>query len=128
MVVTPTESLFDEAADYVNLPAWDGQLGVMSGTTPFLTRLGVGVLTVTNGSNRRQFAIGGGFAQMQGGTVTLLADGATAAEAIDRPKVEAELAAIDSQLTDGSVRTSRQREQLDRARNLAFTKLTLARR
>jgi len=127
-VVTPAEALFDEPADYVNLPAWDGQLGVMPGTSPFLTRVGVGVLTVTRGSNRKEFAVGGGFAQMQDGLLTLLADNATAADSIERSKVERELASVEEKLADAGTTTARQRETLDRARRFAFTKLSLARR
>ncbi len=38
-IVTPSESLLDEEVTYVNLPAWDGQTGVMAATSPFLTKL-----------------------------------------------------------------------------------------
>lgn len=127
-VVTPTASLFDEPADYVNVPAWDGQLGVMPQTSPFLTRLGYGVLTVERGTERTQFAIGGGFAQMQNGALTLLADEAAPAKTIDAAGAERELASIEAKLADGEARTARQRESLERARRMAFTKLSLARR
>ncbi|MBM4113665.1 MAG: F0F1 ATP synthase subunit epsilon, partial [Phycisphaerae bacterium] len=78
-VVTPVESLFEGHATYVNLPAWDGQLGVMPQTSPFLTRLGTGVLTIEQDSAARRFAVDGGFAQMQEGVLTLLTDGGIAA-------------------------------------------------
>lgn len=127
-VVTPTASLFDAPADYVNVPAWDGQLGVMSQTSPFLTRLGVGVLTIQQGGEQTRFAVGGGFAQMQDGVLTLLADEAVSAAAIDASKTERELADVDAKLAEGRDRSPRERESLDRARRMAFTKLSLARR
>lgn len=127
-IVTATEPLFDEQADYVNLPAWDGQLGVMEGKSPFLTKLGVGVLTVTRGSAQKQFAVTGGFAQMQGETLMLLADNAVAAESIDAQKTERELGELDQKLAEGTGVSAREREALDRARRFAFTKLSLARR
>lgn len=127
-VVTPTASLFDEPATYVNIPAWDGQLGVMPGTSPFLTRLGIGVLTVQGEGGKKVFAVGGGFAQFQNGVLTLLADEAAAGPAIDASKAEAQLSAIDAKLAEGAGTSTRDRESLDRARRFAFTKLSLARR
>jgi len=127
-VVTPTASLFDEPATYVNLPAWDGQLGVMPGTSPFLTRLGVGVLTVQSSESKKLFAVGGGFAQMQDGVLTLLADDAAAVGSIDAAKTEAQLAELDTKLAEGAGASARERETLGRARQFAFTKLSLARR
>jgi len=126
-VVTPVDSVFDGEATYVNLPAWDGQLGVMPGTSPFLTRLGLGVLTIEQGANRKQFATDGGFAQMKEGVLTMLADGATDADSIDRAKAEAELTEVGVRLSQGAG-SDRERQALERAQRMAFTKVSLARR
>lgn len=126
-VVTPVETLFEGEARYVNLPAWDGQLGVMPETSPFLTRLGTGVLTMELGSETRVFAVDGGFAQKDGRSLTLLADGAVGRESIDAAKAEAELAAAMAGSIEGAA-SVKERERLDRARKMAFTKVALARR
>lgn len=126
-VVTPVDGVFDGEATYVNLPAWDGQLGVMPGTSPFLTRLGIGVLTIHQPSGRREFAIDGGFAQMQDGVLTLLADDAFDAESIDRAKSEAELTEVSVKLAQGAS-SAAERRALERAQRVAFTKVGLARR
>ncbi len=126
-VVTPVDSLFEGEAQYVNLPAWDGQMGVMPQTSPFLTRLGTGVLTIEQGGGRRVFAIDGGFAQMNAGVLTMLTDGAVAAESIDAAKAQAELADATSKVSAGAA-SARERQALERAQRMAFTKVALSRR
>jgi F-type H+-transporting ATPase subunit epsilon len=77
-VVTPEQAVFDEAVVYANLPAHDGQMGIMHDRAPLLTELGAGRLDVQlpNGS-RRQFDLAGGFAQMNANRLTLLTEKAT---------------------------------------------------
>ena len=41
-IVTPAESYLDEMVNYVSFPAWDGQVGVMPSTSPFLIEIGTG--------------------------------------------------------------------------------------
>ena len=40
-IVTPTESVLESEASYIEFPAWDGQKGVAPGAAPFLVRLGM---------------------------------------------------------------------------------------
>lgn len=126
-VVTPVESLFEGEARYVNLPAWDGQLGVMPQTSPFLTRLGTGVLTIELSTGHKVFAIDGGFAQMQDGVLTMLTDAAAPAESIDATKASEELATASARVAEGAA-SQKERQRLERAQKLAFTKVALARR
>src|SRR5215469_8705288 len=42
VVVTPERALLDEPADYVVLPMYDGELGVLPGRLPLIGRLGFG--------------------------------------------------------------------------------------
>ena len=89
-VVTPNAISLEEKATYVSFEAWDGQVGVMPGTSPFLTRLGTGVLTVTSETGSiKQILTDGGFAQMQGDNLTLLADSTVDISSIDAKQAEA---------------------------------------
>lgn len=89
-VVTPNAISLEEKATYVSFEAWDGQVGVMPGTSPFLTRLGTGVLTVTSETgSTKQILTDGGFAQMQGDNLTLLADNTVDISSIDAKQAEA---------------------------------------
>ena len=99
-IVTPTESVLDDEITYASIPAWDGQLGVMIGQSPLLTRLGYGSLRLDfpeGGS--RWFMLDGGFAQVQGGELTLITDQACAAEKLSLQEAEAELAEANARIT-----------------------------
>ena len=44
VVVTPEKTLLDETVDFVALPLYDGELGVLPGRAPLIGRLGYGEL------------------------------------------------------------------------------------
>jgi F-type H+-transporting ATPase subunit epsilon len=82
-VVTPEKTLFDKTVDFVALPLYDGELGVLPGRSPLIGRLGYGELrTRTNGAVERYF-VDGGFAQIRGNLVTVLTSRALPAGQID---------------------------------------------
>ena len=55
------------------IPAWDGQKGVATGAAPFLVKLGQGRLRVEKSSGGSEiYLLAGGFAQMNGGVLTVL--------------------------------------------------------
>ena len=126
-VVTPSSVAFDQEATYVSFQAFDGQKGVLPGASPFLTRLGTGTLTVTAAKGTTSMVIDGGFAQMQGDTLTLLADTATAADSIDAKAAIAELQQANAKAVSGSGTTPAAREAAERAQALANAKVSASR-
>lgn len=128
-IVTPAESVMDAPVNYVTFEAWDGQRGVESGTSPFLVKLGVGAarIDLADGSSKR-FAIEGGFAQMQGGALTLLADAATPAESIDLAAAERDLTAANAKVLAANEKplSLEQREELERSQRWALSRAALA--
>jgi F-type H+-transporting ATPase subunit epsilon len=83
VVVTPERALVDEAADFVALPLYDGELGVLPGRAPLVGRLGYGELRLRRGGQTRRFFVDGGFVQVRANTVTVLTSRALRAEEID---------------------------------------------
>jgi F-type H+-transporting ATPase subunit epsilon len=83
VVVTPERSLLDETADFVALPMYDGELGVLPGRAPLIGRLGCGELRIRRGGVTRRFFVDGGFAQVRNDVVTVLTARALKAEEID---------------------------------------------
>jgi F-type H+-transporting ATPase subunit epsilon len=83
VVVTPERAVLDEQADYVALPMYDGELGVLPGRAPLIGRLGHGELRVRRGDTVQRFFIDGGFAQVHANVVTVLTDWAVKPEDID---------------------------------------------
>lgn len=79
VVVTPERALLDEAVDFVAIPMYDGELGVLPGRAPLIGKLGFGELrTQTNGQVKRYY-VDGGFVQVRNDVVTLLTSKAQAA-------------------------------------------------
>jgi F-type H+-transporting ATPase subunit epsilon len=87
VVVTPEKALLDEAADFVAVPMFDGELGVLPGRAPLIGRLGFGELRLRRGTQVRRFFVDGGFVQVRANTVTVLTSRAQRAEDIDATAV-----------------------------------------
>lgn len=133
-VVTPTASLMDEQCTYASIPAWDGLFGVLPGRAPILARLGIGELSLRFADSdkgtggERSFLIEGGFVQMAGENLTVLAERATPAEQINAAEAEAELkAALSRTVPATATDKAAQNEKLNRERQAARAKVGLAR-
>jgi F-type H+-transporting ATPase subunit epsilon len=83
VIVTPERAVLDEAADFVVLTMYDGELGVLPGRAPLIGRLGYGELRARRGQQTRRFFVDGGFAQVRANVVTVLTARALRAEEID---------------------------------------------
>jgi F-type H+-transporting ATPase subunit epsilon len=83
VVVTPERALLDEPVDFVALPMYDGELGVLPGRAPLIGRLGYGELRIRHGTTTRRFFVDGGFAQVRSNTVTVLTPRALRAEDVN---------------------------------------------
>ena len=67
-------SLYDGEATSVVAPAFDGLVGVLPGHAPFLTVLGTGTLTVSRRDATDRFRVAGGFLQVVGDVVRVVAE------------------------------------------------------
>ncbi len=83
VVVTPEKAVLDEPADFVAVPMFDGELGVLPGRAPLIGRLGYGELRIRRGPQTRRFFVDGGFVQVRANTITVLTSRAQRAEDID---------------------------------------------
>ena len=73
-VIAPDRSVFDGEASALVAPAYDGLVGILPGHAPFLTLLGTGPLTITQGGSSNRFSVDGGFLQVVGDTVRVVAE------------------------------------------------------
>ena len=73
-LIAPERSLYDGEATSVVAPAFDGLVGVLPGHAPFLTVLGSGTLTVSGGDATERFEVAGGFLQVVGDVVRVVAE------------------------------------------------------
>src|SRR5438445_11695611 len=72
VVVTPERAVLDEAVDFVALPMYDGELGVLPGRAPLIGRLGFGELRTRRAADTRRYYIDGGLAQVRANVVPVL--------------------------------------------------------
>jgi F-type H+-transporting ATPase subunit epsilon len=93
VIVSPERALLDESADYVVLPMFDGELGVLPGRAPLIGRLGFGEMRIRQGEKTSRFYIDGGFAQVRGDTVSVLTPRAMPASEIKADKASENLEA-----------------------------------
>src|SRR5437762_517001 len=83
VVVTPERAVLDELVEFVALPMYDGELGVLPGRAPLIGRLGYGELRTRRGAETKRFYVDGGFAQVRANVVTVLTARALRAEEIN---------------------------------------------
>jgi F-type H+-transporting ATPase subunit epsilon len=95
-IVTPEATLLETPAQFVALPLYDGELGVLPGRSPFIGRLGHGELRVVEGEKTKRYYIDGGFVQVAKNVVSVLTNHAVPAEDLDASAAEDELASARS--------------------------------
>src|SRR5437870_6355074 len=91
VVVTPERAVLDEAVDFVALPLYDGELGVLPGRAPLIGRLGYGELRTRVAGTARRYFVDGGFAQVRDDVVTVLTSRAIPSGQIDTTAAVREL-------------------------------------
>ena len=91
LIVTPETTMLDRAVDFVALPLYDGELGVLPGRAPLVARLGYGELRATAGNSTARFYIDGGFLQVHNNIVSVLTRRAVPADQIDVAAARSEL-------------------------------------
>jgi F-type H+-transporting ATPase subunit epsilon len=88
-VVTPERQVLDEQAEYIEIPALTGYIGVLPGHAPLITELSVGEISYRTGAATRRLAVAWGFAEVLAHKVTILAETAERAEEIDVARAQA---------------------------------------
>jgi len=88
-VVTPERQVVDEQAEYIEIPALTGYIGVLPGHAPLIAELAVGEINYRTGSAVKRLAVAWGFAEVLAHKVTILAETAERAEEIDVSRAEA---------------------------------------
>ena len=97
-VVTPEGLLLREEVDHVQAPGEQGYFGVKPGHTPFLSTLGIGLISYSKGSETRRITCFWGFCEVLPDRVNILAEVGERAEDIDRGRAEQAKARAEAQL------------------------------
>ena len=78
-VISPEAVLFEGTTDSVVAPAFDGEVGILTGHAPMMTLLGKGELRVGDGADAKRFKVEGGFLQVVDNLVRVVTERAHAA-------------------------------------------------
>ena len=86
-VVSAEESIFSGLAEFVTLPGVSGELGILPGHMPLMTRIKPGTVSIKlpHGKEEHIF-VAGGLLEVQPGLVTVLADTAIRGADLDEAK------------------------------------------
>lgn len=115
-VVTPEQAVFSEKVDSVVLPGSEGQLGVLPGHIPLLTKLDIGEMVVHQGDEERSFFVVRGFAEILGDRVRVLAEECEGVEDIDIEQARADLREAEKEVEKMEAREEDEEELLEQYR------------
>jgi F-type H+-transporting ATPase subunit epsilon len=87
-IITAERVVYSDEVDVVVAPGIEGQLAILPNHAPLMTMLQPGELTVRKEGEEDSIFVSGGFLEVQGNKVTVLADTAERAEEIDTTRAE----------------------------------------
>jgi F-type H+-transporting ATPase subunit epsilon len=116
VVVTPEKAAFEGEAEFVVVPMFDGELGVLPGRSPLIGRLGAGELRLKTGAAATRFYVEPGFVQVSANVVTVLTAKALKAEAVTSATAEQAATTAEALPSGNAV----ERANKDRARERAL--------
>ncbi|MDR3096471.1 MAG: F0F1 ATP synthase subunit epsilon [Paraburkholderia sp.] len=86
-VVSAEENIYGGQAKFVALPGEAGELGILPGHTPLITRIRPGAVRIVGAEGDEEFVfVAGGILEVQPGAVTVLADTAIRGKDLDEAK------------------------------------------
>lgn len=88
-IITAERVVYTDEVDIVVAPGIEGQLGILPHHAPLMTMLQPGEVVVRKGGEESAMFVSGGFLEVRGDKVIVLADTAERAEEIDIARAEA---------------------------------------
>ena len=120
-VVTPDRLVLSTEAEVVVCPGAEGQFGVLPGHIPFLSALEIGEMYYKAGGKTEYLAVSGGFAEVTGEKVTIVAESAEVGREIDVERAKRALERAEKRIAAGKT------AEIDWARAEAALRRSLAR-
>jgi F-type H+-transporting ATPase subunit epsilon len=126
-IVTPEARVYSDTIDSVVIPTVGGEIGVLPGHIPVLTQVENGELRVTKNGQTHRLAVGGGFVEIEGDRVHVLAEHAITEEKIDESAVEEAIKRAEQQLRDAAHLDPNEFEHLQQLLRFSGVQLALKR-
>jgi F-type H+-transporting ATPase subunit epsilon len=94
MIVTPERVVLDEMVNFIAVPMYDGELGILADRAPMTGRLGFGELRITHGDKTERFYVEGGFIQVRSNVVSILTPKSVPVHEINVTALESRLSSL----------------------------------
>jgi F-type H+-transporting ATPase subunit epsilon len=128
-VITAERVVFsDSDIDVVVAPGTAGELGILPSHAPFITSLAPGELRLRKGNEETSMVITGGFLEVRGNKVVILAEAAERAEEIDLARAEEARRRAEQRLAGRESTVDLARVEADLRRSLVRLKVAERRR
>ena len=101
-VVSAKAEVFSGQAEFVSLPGESGELGILPGHTPLITRIKPGAVRIQNGQNEELVFVAGGILEVQPNKITVLADTAIRGNDLDEARALEAKARAEENLKDNA--------------------------
>ena len=120
--------MYSESVDTVVIPTVEGEIGILPGHIPLVAQVGAGELRATKGGVTQLLVVGGGFAQVSGEKVSILADSAINVEKIDENAVADAIKRAEEALKSKDSLTAAEVERLESVVRFSVAQLGVKRR
>lgn len=87
-VVSAEEHVYTGQAEFIALPGDQGELGILPGHTPLITRIRPGAVRIKNDGKEELIFVAGGILEVQPRAVTVLADTAIRGKDLDEARAQ----------------------------------------
>ena len=104
-IVTPERTLVEQPVDSLVAPGTEGEFGVLPGHEPFMAPLRAGALHYEADGDTLWFAVSGGFVEVTGARITVLARTAEPRDEIDMERAQAAHARALEKLSQAAAET-----------------------
>jgi len=96
-IVTPAKLAFEDSAEELQVPGWDGEFGVLDGHAKLLSLTRPGIVVVHRTDGKERLLVGKGFAEIGSEHISLLVDLCESVDDIDKDSAQKDL---DAALTE----------------------------
>jgi len=100
-LVSPEQLVFSGEVEHVVVPGSEGEFGVLPGHAPLIAMLRPGILRIL-GLHEQRILVVGGFAEVTGESLTILADRAVPVEEVDPSVIADEIKDAEEDVADAT--------------------------
>ena len=98
-ITTPQKPVLDKEVDFVVLPAYEGEMGILPGHAPYVAILNYGELRYTIEGQEETFALMGGLAEIANNEVSVFAEDIALAREVDEEAAKQKIAQAKASLS-----------------------------